>query len=67
MQDEPTWQPALLLAGAGGKGDTLVVPPGACVPGQTIEIYTDAFARWRVGAVAGRGTDFERVAIAPAE
>jgi hypothetical protein len=61
------WQPAVHLPPSLGKGDTLLLPPGAAAPGQTIEIYTETIERWRLGALVARGADFERIAAAPAQ
>jgi hypothetical protein len=64
--DTPTWQPALHLPPAFGKGDTLLLAPGIATPEQSIEIYTETIQRWRLGALIARGADFERFAAAPA-
>lgn len=62
-----SWQPALHLPPALGKGDTLVLPHGAAAPGQVLDLYTDATERWRLGSLVEGGADFERFAVAPAE
>jgi hypothetical protein len=60
------WQPALHLPPGLGKGDTLLVPPGAAVPGGTVEIYTGGVVEiWQTGALVMRGGDFERVEATP--
>ncbi len=65
--DGSGWQPAVHLPPSLGKGDTLLLAPGAAAPGQSIEIYTETVERWRLGALVARGADFERIAVAPAD
>lgn len=61
-----TWQPALHLPPALGRGNTLIVPPGSAVPGHPVEIYTEGVVEsWRTGALVTRAGDFERIEAMP--